>query len=180
MHVQVLMVCIPSTTQAAKFSWAKNISSDLHCNDSTNLLSLASSANAYLISILSIVNTVGTLQLFFDITVTLNQIEVTSETWTSIVSRQFSVFRCNVRFSLRCPCTIDWQFSRPARLIFPSGASRPIGNIRTHRVRVETIFGGLPCRRSITPCVSLSRAYVLSFAHYFQAPATQATQHCTL
>ena len=30
--------------------------SDLHCNDSTNLLSLATSANAYLESILSIVN----------------------------------------------------------------------------------------------------------------------------
>ena len=59
-HVQVLMVCIPSTTQAAKFSWAKNISSDLHCNDSTNLLSLATPANAYLMSILSIVNTVWT------------------------------------------------------------------------------------------------------------------------
>ena len=63
---------------------------------------------------------------------------------------QFSGFRtqwCNARSSLRCPCTIDWQFSRPARLIFPSGASRPIGNICTHLVRVETIFGGLPCRR---------------------------------
>ena len=91
---------------------------------------------------------------------------------------QFSGFRtqwCNARSSLRCPCTIDWQFSRPARLIFPSGASRPIGNIRTHRVRVETIFRGLPCRRSLTPCVSPSHAPVLSFARYFQAPATQAT-----
>ena len=29
-------------------------------------------------------------------------------------------------------------------------------------------------RHSITPCVSPSRASVLSFAHYFQAPATQA------
>ncbi len=44
--------------------------------------------------------------------------------------------------------------------IFPSGASRPIGNIRTHRIRVETIFGGLPCRRSVTPRVSPSRAPV--------------------
>ena len=79
-----------------------------------------------------------------------------------------------IRSSLRCPCTIDWQFSRPARLIFPSGASRPIGNIRTHRLRVATIFGSLPCRRSLTPRVSPSRAPVLSFAHYFQAPATQA------
>ena len=55
--VQVLMVCVPLTTQAANFFWAKNISSDLHCNDSTNLLSLATSANAYLMSILSFVNT---------------------------------------------------------------------------------------------------------------------------
>ena len=69
-HVQVLMVYVPSTTQAAKFSWAKNISSDLHCNDSTNLLSLATSANACLMSIFSIVNTVWTLQLFFEITAT--------------------------------------------------------------------------------------------------------------
>ena len=75
---------------------------------------------------------------------------------------------------MRCPCTIDWQFSRPAQLIFPSGASLPIGNIRTHRVRVEMIFGGLPCRRSLTPRVSPSRVPVLSFAHYFQGPATQA------
>ena len=57
-HVQVLMVYVPSTAQAAKFSWAKNISSDLHCNDSTNLLSLATSVDAYPMSILSIVNTV--------------------------------------------------------------------------------------------------------------------------
>ena len=41
-------------------------------------------------------------------------------------------------------------------------------------MRVETIFGGLPCRRFLTPCVSPSRAPVLPFAHYFQAPATQA------
>ena len=38
----------------------------------------------------------------------------------------------------------------------------------------ETIFGGLPCRRYLSPCVSPSRAPVFSFAHYFQAPATQA------
>ena len=62
------------------------------------------------------------------------------------------------------------------RLIFPLGASRPIGNIRTHRVRVEAIFRGLPCRHSLTPCVSPSRAPVLSFTCYFQAPATQAIQ----
>ena len=91
---------------------------------------------------------------------------------------QFSGFRtqwCNARSSLHCPCTIDWQFSRPARLIFPSGASRPIGNIRTHRMRVGTIFVGLPGRLSLSPLVSPSRAPVLSCAHCFQAPATQAS-----
>ena len=41
-------------------------------------------------------------------------------------------------------------------------------------MRVETIFGGLPCRRSLTPRVSPSRAPVFSFTHYFQAPATQS------
>ena len=66
---------------------------------------------------------------------------------------QFSGFRtqwCNARSSLRCPCTIDWQFSRPAQLIFPSGAYRPIENIRTRRMWVETIFEGLLCRCSLT------------------------------
>ena len=43
-------------------------------------------------------------------------------------------------------------------------------------MRVETIFRGLPCRRSLTPCVSPSRTPVLSFAFYFQAPATQAKE----
>ena len=108
--------------------------------------------------------------------VPLNQIEVTSETLTSIVYNLVVSGPSGVIQDLHyvCPCTIDWQFSRPARLIFPSGASRPIGNIRTHRVRVETIFWGLPCRRSLTPCMSPSRAPVLSFACYFQEPATQA------
>ena len=39
----------------------------------------------------------------------------------------------------------------------------------------ETIFVSLPGRRSLSPPVSPSRALVLSCAHYFQAPATQAT-----
>ena len=38
----------------------------------------------------------------------------------------------------------------------------------------ETIFGGLPCRRFLSPRVSPSRAPVFSCAHYLQAPATQA------
>ena len=50
--------------------------------------------------------------------------------------------------------------------------SRPIGNIRTHRVRVETIFGGLPCRRSLSPRVSPSRASSFLRPSDFLAPAT--------
>ena len=42
-------------------------------------------------------------------------------------------------------------------------------------MRIETIFGGLPFRRSLTPCVSPLHASVISFAHYFQVPATQAS-----
>ena len=36
-------------------------------------------------------------------------------------------------------------------------------------------FRGLPCRRSLTPRLSPLRAPVLSFTHYFRAPATQAS-----
>ena len=126
------MVCFSSITQAAKFSRAKNISSDLHCNNLTNLLSSGTSANACLMSILSIMNTVWTLQLFVEITatyilVTLNQTEVTSETWFSIIP--FSGIRswwCSTRPSLHSPCTINGQFSLPAQLLFPIGASQPM------------------------------------------------------
>ena len=77
----------------------------------------------------------------------------------------FSGFRSwcrNIRPSLRCPCTIDWQFSRPARLIFPSGTSRPIGNIHTHRMRVERFSwafrAGPP---SPLACLPLARPFFL-------------------
>ena len=43
-----------------------------------------------------------------------------------------------------------------------------------HLIRLETIFVGLPGRRSLSPRVSPSCAPVLSCAHYIQAPATQA------
>ena len=82
------MVYVPSTTQAAKFSWAKNISSDLHCNNSsTNLVSRhfcygASDVNSFLRQYR--LNS-PTLLWDYSHTVPLNQIEVTSETWTSIV-----------------------------------------------------------------------------------------------
>ena len=96
------------------------------------VLSPTTSANAYQMSILSIMNTVWTLHFFFEITATyilvpLNQIEVTSETWTSVIL--FGGIRswwCNIRPSLRCPCTINWQFSLLAQLLFLSGASQPI------------------------------------------------------
>ena len=77
----------------------------------------------------------------------------------------FSGFRSwcrNIRPSLRCPCTIDRQFSRPARLIFPSGTSRPIGNIHTHRMRVERFSwafrAGPP---SPLACLPLARPFFL-------------------
>ena len=44
-------------------------------------------------------------------------------------------------------------------------------------IREGAIFGGLPCRRFLSPRVSSSRAPVFSCAHYFQAPATQANMN---
>ena len=169
------MVCVPSTTQAAKFSWVP-------------LIFIATIRQIFCLSPLLLMRI--WCQFFpswipfehSNFSLRLQPHSPIKPDWSDLRDLnfdciQFSGFRtqwCNARSSLRCPCTIDWQFSRPARLIFPSGASRPIGNIRTHRMRVETIFGGLPCRRSLTPRVSPSRAPVLSFVHYFQAPATQA------
>ena len=43
-----------------------------------------------------------------------------------------------------------------------------------HAAAAETIFVGLPGRRSLSPRVSPSRAPALSCAHNFQAPTTQA------
>ena len=126
-----------------------------------------------------IVNTVWTLQLLFRLQPHSPIKPDWSDLWDlNFDCKQFIGFMswwCNVRSSLRCPCTIDWQFSRAAQFIFPLGAFPPTGNIRTHRVRVETISRGLLCRCSLTPRMSPSRAPILSFAHYFQAPAMQAT-----
>ena len=55
---QALMIRVPSTMQAAKFFLSKEYFSDLHFNDSTNLLSDAASANAYLTSNRCFMNTV--------------------------------------------------------------------------------------------------------------------------
>ena len=55
--------------------------------------------------------------------------------------------------------------------------TRKNGRAKRRHAREEgVIVGGLPCRRSLTPPVFPSRVPVLSFAHYFQAPATQATE----
>ena len=66
--VQVLMVCIPSTMQAAKFILNKEyfLRSSFRrvFNDSTNLLSITSSSNGHLMSNRPFLNTaVGTKQL---------------------------------------------------------------------------------------------------------------------
>ena len=175
------MVYVPSATQAAKFSWANRI---------FPLIFIAMIQQIFCLSphlLMRIRCQFFPSWIPFEhskFSLTLQPHSPIKTDWSDLQDLnfnciQFSGFRrswCNVRSSLHSPCTIDWQFSPPARLIFPSGASRPIGNIRTHRVRVETIFGGLPCRRSLTLGVSPSRAPVLSFAHNFQAPATQAMQ----
>ena len=62
------------------------------------------------------------------------------------------------------------QFSGPNYL----GAWNRLGLIRQKfslRSRRLEVVG------TITPCVSPSRASVLPFAHYFQAPATQASRN---
>ena len=180
--VPVLMVCVPSTTQVAKCSWVKNFP----------LIFIAKIRQIFCLSPLLLMRMwceyreyrLNTPSFLWDYShlVPLNQFEVTSETWTSIIPFSgFSSWWCNIRPSLRCPCTVDWQFSRQARLLFPSGASQPIGNIRSHRMIVETwvetVFVGLPGKRSLSPRVSLSRAPVLSCAHYFQAPASRLSAH---
>ena len=175
------MVYVPSATQAAKFSWA---------NGTFPLTFIATIQQIFCLSPLLLMRI--WCQFFpsripfehSNFSLRLQPHSFIKTDWSDLQDLnfnciQFSGFRrswWNVRSSLRSPCTIDWQFSPPARLIFPSGASQPIGNIRTHRVRVETIFGGLPCRRSLTLDVSPSRAPVLSFALNFQAPATQANR----
>ena len=53
------MVCVPSPGQTTKFFMKKSHSSELHGNDSTDLLSVAAFAlNAYLTSNRSFVNSV--------------------------------------------------------------------------------------------------------------------------
>ena len=87
-HVQVLVVCVPLTTQAAKFSWAKNISSDLPFATIQQIFCLSS---LLLMRIWCqffpswIPFEHCNFSLSYSHIVPLNQIEVTSETWTSIV-----------------------------------------------------------------------------------------------
>ena len=49
-----------------------------------------------------------------------------------------------------------------------------ISSLRSRRLGVVGTRKNGRARRGLTPCVSPSRAPVLSFAHFFQAPATQA------
>ena len=51
---------------------------------------------------------------------------------------------------------------------------RTISSLRSRRLGVVGTRKNGRARRGLTPCVSPSRAPVLSFAHFFQAPATQA------
>ena len=104
--------------------------------------------------------------------VPLNQIEVTSETWTSIVYNLVVSGPSGVMQDLHYVVhvlLID-SFLAPRGNFSPR---EPLNQLEYPHSQ-KTIFGGLPCRRSLTPRVSPSRAPVLSFAHYFQAPATQA------
>ena len=100
--------------------------------------------------------------------VPLNQIEVTSETWTSIV------YNLVVSGAIGVIHKIFTTLSMWLTVFSPRTVPFSLGNIRTHRMQVETIFGGPHCRCSLTLHVSPSRAPVLSFTHYFQAPVTRA------
>ena len=52
--------------------------------------------------------------------------------------------------------------SSPREETFSLWSSRPIGNMRTHRMWVETIFGGLLCRRFLTlACLPRARPFSL-------------------
>ena len=52
-------------------------------------------------------------------------------------------------------------------------------SLRSRRVEVVGTRKNVRVRRRHAPCVSPSCASVLSFAHYFQAPAPQATRRFT-
>ena len=100
--------------------------------------------------------------------VPLNQIEVTPETWSSIV------YNLVVSGAIGVIHKIFTTLSMWLTVFSPRTVTFSLGNIRTHRMQVETIFGGPHCRCSLTLHVSPSRAPVLSFTHYFQAPVTRA------
>ena len=72
--------------------------------------------------------------------------------------------------------------SSPGRFSLALGAGRPAPPPKPGKsalgtrlpIALRAFVGHLSSCRSLTPCVPPSRAPVLSFARYFQAPATQA------
>ena len=126
--------------------WTKNISPDLHFNDSTNLLFVAASADAYSMSNRSFVNTVWTHKLFFKIT-------ATKAHWSDLqeLNLNYTSHWCNIRPLLPCSCTTClqtiscflWLAVFAANVnSYPLGSLfKPTGIFHTVRKRVKTIFG---------------------------------------
>ena len=81
--------------------------------------------------------------------VPLNQIEVTSETWSSIV------YNLVVSGAIGVIHKIFTTLSMWLTVFSPRTVTFSLGNIRTHRMQVETIFGGPHCRCSLTRACSL-------------------------
>ena len=74
-----------------------------------NLLPLASSTNAYPMSVLSFVNTVWTFSFLWDYSHIVLKWPPRPELWLYHLVVGFRSWWCNIRPLLRCPCTIDWQ-----------------------------------------------------------------------
>ena len=70
---------------------------------------------------------------------------------------------CNIRSSLRCPCTFDWQLSRA--VTFSLGSLSTNWKYPHSQNASWNDFRGLPCRRSLTPVSSPSGAPDLSLTH---------------
>ena len=95
------------------------ISSDLYCNGSTDLLSLATSANVYLMSIFPLWIPFEHSNFSFR----RQPHSPIKPDWSDVRDPNFDFIQfsgfisswCNTRSSLRCLCTIDWHFSLPVR-----------------------------------------------------------------
>ena len=68
------------------------------------------------------------------------------------------------------------SFLAPRGYFFPRDPLNQLEISARHRMRVETIFEGLPGKHSLSPRVSPSFASVLSCALYFLAPASVFSQ----